>query len=240
MSGTAMAPVLIGSWRGNETGRERRERAGTGTETETGTGTGRGRERGAIEEIGRDDGPAAQTETKTGENADGVAVAAGNEGVNEETKRGTGVMTEAGRRTGITTKIGAVTGSGPEIRRAGERLMRGDTKMTGTGTGRRGRPNAPAGAEAGRGGTKVVEQTERKRAGKGSAVTAERGTGTETESSVLTNVVTAKRRAIVSESPAMTVVNMNAVGARASRKCPLRAISINFLFLSFLFFYLIV
>lgn len=94
--------------------------------------------------------------------------------------------------------------------------------MTGTGTEKRGRPKGQAGVEAGRGGTKAGE---RRRAGKESAATAEIETGTEMENSVLTNVVVAKRGAIISESPVMTIVDIvNAEGVRALSKCRLPAI----------------
>lgn len=182
------------------------------------------------EGTGRDEGPAAQTGTKTDENAEEVAAAAGKEGVNAETKREMEGMTRIGGRTRITTKTEELTGRGPGIRRVGGRQMTGDTKMTEKGTEKKERPNGRAGVEAGRGGTKVVEQMERRRAREGSVVTAERGTGIEMENSVLTNVVGAKSGAIISESLAMTRVNMNAEGVRALSKCHVRAISTSRVF----------
>lgn len=164
MRESATALALIENWKGSVTGRGRRGRAGTGIGTEV------------IEGTGKDDGPAVQTGTKTGENAEEVAAAAGTEGVNAKTKKETVGMTEAGGRTGITIKIEVLRGRGPGIRRAGERLMTGGIKMTGRGTEKRGRPKGRAEVEAGRGGTKVGEM---KRAGKESAATAERETGRE-------------------------------------------------------------
>lgn len=206
----ATAPALTESWRGSVTARGRRGRAGTETGTEETEGTGRG------------GGPAAQTETKTGENVEEVVVAAGTEGTNAETKKETVGMTGAGERTGNTIKIEALRGRGPRIKRAGERPMTGGIKTTGRGTEKRGRPKGRAGVEAGRGGTKAGE---RRRAGKESGATAEIETGRETENSVLTNVVVAKRGAIISESQVMTIVNIvNAEGVRALSKCRLPAI----------------
>lgn len=125
-------------------------------------------------------------------------------------------MTGAGGRTGITTKIEAPRGRGPGTRRAGERLTNGGTKTTGKGTGKRGRPKGRAGVEAETGGTKAGQK---KRAGKEIGATAERGIESETESSVLTNVVVAKRGATISESPATTTVNTaNAEGVTALSK----------------------
>ena len=171
---------------------------------------------GEIGETGRDGGPAAQTGTKTDENVEEVAAAAGTEEANAETKKETAGMTGAGGRTGITTKIGALRGRGPGIKRAGERLMTGGIKMTGRGTEKRGRPRGRAEVEAGRGDTKVV----RRRAGKGRAAIAEIGKGSETENSVLTNVVVVKRRVIISGSPVTTIINMvSAKGVRALSKC---------------------
>lgn len=120
---SATALVLIESWKGSVTGRERRGRAETG-----------------IEGTGKDDGPAAQTGTKTGESVEEVTAAAGTEEVNAEIKKEMVGMTGAGGRTGIIIKIEALRGRGPGRRRAGERLMTGGTKMTGRGTERRGRP----------------------------------------------------------------------------------------------------
>lgn len=206
---TATAPALTESWRGSVTARGRRGRAGTGIGTE------------GTEETGRDDDPAAQTGTKTGESVEEVAAAAGTERANVETKKETAGMTGTGERTGSsTTKIEVLRGRGPGIKRAGERLMTGGIKTTGRGTEKRGRPRDQAGVEAGRGGTKVGQRI---RAGKESAVTAEIETGRETESSVLTNVVVAKRGAIISESPVMTTVNIvNAEGVTALSKCRLQ------------------
>ncbi len=207
---TATAPALTESWRGSGTARGRKGRAGTGIGREGTEGTGRG------------DGPAAQTGTKTGENVEEVAAAAGNEGASAETKKETAGTTGAGGRTGNTIKIEALRGRSPGIKRAGERPMTGGIKTTGRGTERRGRPKGRAGVEAGRGSTKAGE---RRRAGKESAATAERGTGRETEISALTNVVVAKRGAIISGSPVMTIVNIvNAEGVRALSKCRLTAI----------------
>lgn len=199
---SATAPALTESWRGSVTVRGRRGRA------ETGIGT---------EGTGRDDGLAAQTGTASVEE---VAAAAGTERANVETKKETAGMTRAGGRTGSTIKIEAPRGRGPGIKRAEERLMTGGIKTTGRGTEKRESPRGRAGVEAGRGGTKVEE---RRRAGEESEATAERETGRETESSVLTNVVVAKRGAIISESPVMTIVNIvNAEGAIALSKCRLR------------------
>lgn len=226
VSENATAPPLIMSWRGSATGRGRRGRAGTEIGTEE------------TEETERGDDPEAQTETKTDENVEEVAAAAGSEGANVETKRGTEGMTGARGRTGITTKIEALRGSGPGIKRTGERLMTGGIKMTGRDTEKRGRRKGRAGVEAGRGDTKVGE---RRRPGNESAATAERGTGIETENSVLTNVVVAKTRAIISESPVMTIVNIvNAEGVRALSNCHLGAILLLLLCFFFLFFYPVV
>lgn len=202
------------------TARERRGMAGTGIGTEGTEGTG------------RDGGPAAPTGTKTGENA-----AAGSERTNAETKKETAEMIRAGGRTGSTIKIEALRGRGPGIKRTEERLMTEGIKTTGRGTEKRGRPKGRAGVEAGSGGTKVEE---RKRAGKGSAATAEIESVRETEISVLTNVVVAKRGAIISESPVMTIVNIvNAEGVRALSKCRLQQYYFFLLlcFSSFFFFY---
>lgn len=205
------------------TGKGRRGRAGTAIGTET----------GGTEGTGRGGGRAAQRGTKTGENAGEVAAAAGNEETNAETKKETAGMTGAGERTGITIKIGAQRGRGPGTRRAEERLTTGGIKTTGRGTGKRGRPRGRAGVEAGRGSTRVG----RRRAGKGSAATAEIETGSETESSVLTNVVVAKRGVIISVSPVMTIVNIvNAEGVRALSKCRLAAILLLLLPVIFILF----
>lgn len=111
--------------------------------------------------------------------------------------------------------------------------MTGGTKTTGRGTEKRGRPKR-AGVEAGRGSTKVGE---RRRAGKESAATAERETGREMENSVLTNVVVAKRGAIISESPVMTIVSIVvAEGVRALSKWRLTAILLLLLLCSSSFF----
>lgn len=198
---TATAPALIESWKGSETARGRRGMARTGIGTE---GTG------------RDSGPAAQTGTKTVENAEEVAAAAGTEGANAKTKKGMAGMTGAGGRTGITIKIEELRGRDPGIRRAGERLMIEDIKMTGIGTEKTGRPKGQAGVEAGREGTKLGV---RRKAGKESAATAERGTGSETENNVLTNVVVAKRGVNISASLVTTRVNtVIAEGVRALSK----------------------
>uniref|UniRef100_A0AAZ1XL18 Pre-mRNA-splicing factor 38B n=1 Tax=Oreochromis aureus TaxID=47969 RepID=A0AAZ1XL18_OREAU len=109
-----------------------------------------------------------------------------------------------------------------------ERLMTAGTRTIGKDTGMRGRPKGPAGVEAERGDTKVGQ---RRRAGKGSAATAGRGTGREMENSALTNVVAAKRGATISESPAMTIVDIE--GVRASSKCRLAAILLVFFLLFF-------
>lgn len=189
---------------------------------------------------GSDGGLAAQTGTKTDENAEEAAVAAGTAGANVETKKETAGMTRAGGRTGNTIKIEAWRGRSPGIRRTGERPMTGGIKTTGRGTEKRGRPKGRAGVEAGRRDTKVVE---RRRAGRESLATAEIKTGRETEHSVLTNVVVAKRGAIIPESPVMTIVNIvNADGVRALSKCRLAAILLLLLlclFSSFLPSYLI-
>lgn len=201
----ATAPVSTESWRENVTDRGRRGRAGTAIGKEETEGTG------------RDDGPAAQTGT---ESVDEVAAAAGTERATAERKKETAGMTETGGRTGITTKIEALRGRGPEIKRAGQRLMTGGIKTTGRGTEMRGRPKGRAGAEAGRGGTKVEE---RRRAGNGSAATVERESGRETESSALTNGVAAERGVIISESPATTTANIvTADGVKALSKCHLQ------------------
>lgn len=143
MRETATGPALTESWRGSETVRGRRGKAGTEIGIEGTEGTGRG---GA---------PAAQTGTKNGENAKEVAVAAGNEGVNVETKTEMAGMTGAGGRTGSTIKIEAQRGRGPGIKRTGEKLMTRGIKTTGTDTETRGRPKGRAGVEVGRGGTRV-------------------------------------------------------------------------------------
>lgn len=204
----AMVQALTTSWRGSVTGRGRRGRAGTEIGTEGTEET---------EETGRGDDPEAQTETKTDENVEEAAAAAGSEEANVKTKRGTEEMTGARGRTGITTKTAALRGSGLGIKRTGEKLMTGGIKTTGTGTERRGRQKGRVGVEAGRRGTKVGR---RRRAGRESAPTAEKGTGIETENSVPTNVVVAKTGAIISESPVMIIVNIaNAEGVRALSKC---------------------
>ncbi len=140
----AMAPALTESLRGSVTARGRRGRAGTATG------------RGGTEGTGRDEDLEAQTETKTGENADEVAAAAGTERTSVKTKKETAGMTGAGGRTGSTIKIEVVRGRGPEIRRAGERLMTGGIKTTGRGTEMRERPKGRAGVEAEKGDTKVA------------------------------------------------------------------------------------
>lgn len=122
----ATAPASTESWRESVTARRRRGTAGTGIEGTEGTG--------------RDGGPAVQTGTKTGENVEEVAVAAGNEGTNARTKKETAGRTRAGGRTGNTTKIEALRGRGPRIKRPGERLTTGGTKTTGRGTEKRGKP----------------------------------------------------------------------------------------------------
>lgn len=204
----ATAPALTENWRGSVTARGRRGREGIGIEGTGGKGS--------------DGGLAAQTGTKTDENAEEAAVAAGTAGANVETKKETAGMTRAGGRTGNTIKIEAWRGRSPGIRRTGERPMTGGIKTTGRGTEKRGRPKGRAGVEAGRRDTKVVE---RRRAGRESLATAEIKTGRETEHSVLTNVVVAKRGAIIPESPVMTIVNIvNADGVRALSKCRRAAI----------------
>lgn len=205
---TATAPALTESWRGSVTARGRRGRAGTGIGREGTEGTG------------RDDGPAAPTGTKTDESVEELAAAAGTEGASAKTKKETAGTTGAGGRTGNTIKIEAPRGRGPGIKRAGQRPTTGGIKTTGRGTEKRGRPKGRAGVEAGRGSTKAGV---RRRAGKERA--AERETGRETEISALTNAVVAKRGAIISESPVMTIVNIvNAEGVRALSKCRLTAI----------------
>lgn len=207
-TGTATDPASIMSWRGSVTARGRRGTAGTEIGREGTEGTR------------RDGGPAVQKRTKTDENVEEVAAAVGNEGANAKTRRGMAGRTKVGGRTRITTRTEALTGRGRGIRRAGGRRMTGDTKMTGRGTEKKERWSGWAGVEAERGSTKVAEQTlERRRR---SAVTAKRGT--ETESSDLTNIVIAKRRAIISKSPVMTAVDTNGEGVRALSKCHLKAI----------------
>lgn len=213
---TATAPALTESWRGSVTARGRRGRAGIGIGTVGTEGTG------------RDDGPAAQTGT---ESVEEVAAAAGTERANVETKTETAGMTGARGRTGSTIKIEAPRGRGPGIKRAGERLMTGGIKTTGRGTERRGRQKGRAGVEAGRGSTKVGQK---RRAGEESAATAEIETGREMESSVLTNVVVAKRGAIIRESPVTTIVNIvNAEGVIALSKCRLQQYYFSSRFSSF-------
>lgn len=205
---TATAPALTESWRGSVIVRGKRGRAGTGIGREGTEGTG------------TDDGPAAQTGIKTGESVEEVAAAAGTERANVETKREMAGMTGAGGRTGNIIKIEALRERSPGIKRTGERLMTEGTKTTGRGTEKRGKPRGRAGVEAGKGGTKVEE---RRRAGKEIAATAEIETGRETESSVLINGVIAKRGAIISVSPVITIVNIvNAEGVRALSKCHLQ------------------
>lgn len=210
---SATGPALIESWRESVTGRGRRGKAGT----ETG--------RGGTEGTGKGDAPVARTETESAREATAVA---GTVGASARTRKGTAGMTGAGGRTGITIKTEALRGRGPGIRRAGERLTTAGTRTIGKGTGTRGRPKGPAGVEAERGDTKVGQ---RRRAGNGSAATAGRGTGRETENSALTNAVAAKRGATISESPAMTIVDIEAV--RASSKCCLAAILLVFFLLFF-------
>lgn len=107
--------------------------------------------------------------------------------------------------------------------------MKRGTKTRGTDTETTGRPRGRVGVEAGRGSTGAGE---RRRAGKESAATTE--TGKEMENSVLTNEVVAKSEAIISESPAMTIVDIvNAEGVIALSKCPPAAIFSYILFLSF-------
>lgn len=210
---SATGPALIESWRESVTGRGRRGKAGT----ETG--------RGGTEGTGKGDAPVARTET---ESAREVTAVAGTVGASARRRKGTAEMTGARGRTGITIKTEALRGRGPGIRRAGERLMTAGTRTIGKDTGMRGRPKGPAGVEAERGDTKVGQ---RRRAGKGSAATAGRGTGREMENSALTNVVAAKRGATISESPAMTIVDIE--GVRASSKCRLAAILLVFFLLFF-------
>lgn len=204
----ATAQALIENWKGSVTDRGRRGRAGIGTGASEGTGK---------DSRSGKDGPAAQTGTKTDENVEEVAAAAENGGVNAETKKGTVGMTGAGERTEITTKIEVLKGRGPGTRRAGERMMTGGIKMTESGTEKSARPKGRAEVEAGRGGIKVGEK---KRAGKESAAIAERETGTETGSSVLTSVAAVKKGVIISASLATTIVSIvNAEGVRALSKC---------------------
>lgn len=206
--GIATAPASTESWRGSVTVRGKRERAGTGIGTGGTEGTGTG------------DGPVAQTGIKTGESVEEVAAAAGTERANAETKKEMAGTTGAGGRTGNIIKTEALRERGPGIKRTGERLMTEGIKTTGRGTEKTGNPKGRAGVEAGRGGTKVEE---RRRAGKEMAATAEIETGRETESSALTNEVVAKRGATISESPAMTIINIvNAEGVRALSKCHLQ------------------
>lgn len=210
---SATGPASIESWRESVTGRGRRGKAGT----ETG--------RGGTEGTGKGDAPVARTETESAREA---AAVAGTVGASARRRKGTAGMTGAGGRTGITIKTEALRGRGPGIRRAGERLTTAGTRTIGKGTGTRGRPKGPAGVEAERGDTKVGQ---RRRAGNGSAATAGRGTGREMENSALTNAVAAKRGATISESPAMTIVDIEAV--RASSKCCLAAILLVFFLLFF-------
>lgn len=201
---TATAPALTESWRGSVTVRGKRERVGTVI----------GRE--GIEGIGIGDGPAAQTGIKTDESVEEVAAAAETERANVETKTEMVGMTGAGGRTGNIIKIEALRERNPGIKRTGERLMTEGIKTTGRGTEKKEKPKGQAGVEAGKGSTKVGE---RRRAGKEIAATAEIETGRETESSVLTNVVVAERRVIISESLVTTIVNtVNAEGVRALNK----------------------
>lgn len=206
----AMAPALIASWKGSEIGSGRRKMAGTKIGIEGIGGTGRG------------DDPAARIETKTGGSVEEVAAAVGTEGVNEKTKTGMEGTIGARGRTGITTKKKAPKGTGPGIKRAGEKMMTGSIKRTGRGTEKRRRQRSRAGVKARRGSIKVVV---RRRAKKESTATAKRKTEREMESCALTNVVVAKRGAIISESLVTTIVNIvNGEGVRALSKCPLRAI----------------
>lgn len=204
----ATAPASTESWRGSVTARGKREKAGTGIGTGGTEGTGTG------------DDPAAQTGIKTGESVEEVAAAAGTERANVETKKEMAGTTGAGGRTGNIIKTEALRERGPGIKRTGERPMTEGIKTTGRGTEKTGNPKGRVGVEAGRGGTKVEE---RRRTGKEMAATAEIETGRETESSVLINEVVAKRGATISESPAMTIVNIvNAEGVRALSKCHLQ------------------
>lgn len=194
-----MVPALTVSWSGNVTAKRR-------SETEIGR-----EENGEIE---TDGGHAAQTGTKTAVNAEEAVAAAGTGEMSEETKRGTEVMTEAKGKTETTTKTGAPRESGHGIERAGKRRRTEDIKMIGSDTERRGRPKGRAGVEAGRKGTKL----EKKKVGNVSEATAKRGneTGTGKENHGLTNVVVAKKGAIISGSLVMTIVNIvNAEGVRA-------------------------
>ena len=207
MRESATTPALIGSWRESVTARGRRG-------TETGIG--------GTEGTGKDGDPVAQTKTKTAENAKKVAAAAEKGGVSAGRKKEREGMTGAGRRTGNTIRTEAPKGRSPEIRRAGGRQTIGGIRMIGTGTGKRGGPKGRAGVGAETG---SIEVEERRRAGKGSAATAERGTESEMVSSVLTSVVVAKRRATISESPVTTIVNpTNAEGVRALSERGLTAV----------------
>lgn len=149
-------------------------------------------------------------------NVEEVAAAAGTGGMNEETKRGMEGMTGAGRKTGITTKIGALRESDPEIERAGKRKRTEGIKTTGKDTEMRKRQRDQVGVEAGKKGTKV----EKKKAGNGSEVTAERENGTERESRGLTDVVVVEIEVITSMSQVMIIVNnMNTGGRALTEQC---------------------
>lgn len=199
--GIAMAPATTASWRENGTARGRRGRARTGTE-----------------ESGNGDDLVAQKETKTGESVKEVTAAVGTGGANVGIKKGMEETTGAGKRSEITIRTGALTGRGPGIEGAGERQMNEGIKTIGTDTGRRRRLNDQAAVEAETGNTK------RTKAGNGSAATAKRRTESETGRRVHTNVVVAKRGAIISESRTTTTRNTAiAEGARAQSKCGLTA-----------------
>lgn len=176
--------------------------------SETGIGT---EGNGAIE---TDGGRAAQTGTKTVVSVKEAAAAAGTGEMSEETKRGMELMTGAKGKTGTTTKTGALRESGHGIERAGKKRRTEDIKMKGNDTETRGRPKGRAGVEAGKKGTKL----EKKKVGNVNEATAEREneTGTEKENRGLTNVVVAKKGAIIHVSLVMTIVNIvNAEGVRA-------------------------
>ena len=187
---SATAPASTESWTESVTGKRKRGRARIRIRIRIGTE--------------RDGGPAAETGTKNDENAEEVAAAVGTEEANAKTKKEMVEKTGSRGRKGTTIKIEALRVRSPGIRRAGERLMTGGTKRTGRDTEKKGKPKGWVGVEAGKGSTKVA----RRKIGNESAATAKRKTGTETGNSAPTNVVVAKRRVIISESPIMTIVNI--------------------------------
>lgn len=118
-------------------------------------------------------------------------------------KRGTEQKTGAGRKTGITTRTEGQRGTGPETGRAGRRTTSGGIKKTGTDTGRTEKLNGRVGAEAEKRGIKAER---RRRAGRGIAATAERGSASGM-GSALTNAAAAKRGVATSGSPVTSIVN---------------------------------